>query len=223
MKGNSLMAGLLMTSAIALAQPELTFIGHASIKIKAETGEVIYIDPYYPSQTAYKDPADFVLITHGHMDHNNPDLCAKKDNCKIIKWSDALVDGQYKVFEAPNVKIEAVPSGGNKNHSIKDNVGFIVTVNGISVYHGGDTSFAEDTKCIARKKIDYALYTVDGYYTKDSEEATRMADFIGARVNIPFHGFKEKFVQQAKEFHAKGTVRLSPGQAIVLEKNDSDK
>lgn len=222
MKGKTIMAGLLVAvPTLAMALPQLTFIGHASIKIKAETGEVIYIDPYYPVETAYGEPADYILITHAHRDHNCPELCAKKEDCKIIKWSDALVKDEYKVFEAPNVKIEAVPSGGNKNHSLKDNVGFIVTVNGVSVYHGGDTSFAEETKCIAQKKPDYALYSVDGFYTKDPEEATRMADFIGARVNIPIHGYGKDFEKQAKQFHAKGTERLSPGQTIALKKSDA--
>ena len=52
----------------------MTFIGHASVKIKTTTGEVIYIDPYFPTDS-YKEPADVILVTHGHSDHNRVDLC----------------------------------------------------------------------------------------------------------------------------------------------------
>lgn len=193
----------------------LTFIGHASVKIKTTTGEVIYIDPYFPMYS-YKEPADVILVTHGHSDHNNVDLCAKKENCKVIKWSDALIEGEYQVFELENIRIEAVPSGGNGLHSIKNNVGYIVTVDGVAVYHSGDTSFAEETKCIANKDIDYAMYTVNGVYTMGPEEATQMADYIGASVNIPIHGNGKQYWKQRKEFHADGTKRLFWGQTIFL-------
>lgn len=219
MKKSALFLGLFLgLPAFASAQPEMTFIGHASIKIKAETGEVIYIDPYYQSKGAYDEPADYILITHGHPDHNCPELCAKKENCRIIKWSDALVDGEYKTFTDKNLTIEAVPSGGNQNHSVKTDVGYLVTVNGISVYHTGDTSFAEETKVMAQKNIDYALYPVDGHYTMKVEEAVQMADFIGAKVNIPIHGYGDKYNEQAKAFNAKGTKILKIGQTITLKK-----
>ncbi|MGN1107202.1 MAG: MBL fold metallo-hydrolase, partial [Huintestinicola sp.] len=92
----------------------------------------------------------------------------------------------------------------------------VITVDGITVYHGGDTSFAEETKCIAEKNIDYAMYTVNGVYTMGPEEATRMADYIGAKVNTPIHGNGKEYRTQRREFNAKGTKRLLWGQTIFL-------
>ena len=195
----------------------MTFIGHASVKIKTTTGEVIYIDPYFPTDS-YKEPADVILVTHGHSDHNRVDLCEKKDDCKIIKWKDALIDGEYQVFEFDNIRIEAVPSGGNSSHSLNSNVGYVITVDGVTVYHSGDTSFAEETKCIADKDIDYAMYTVNGVYTMGPEEATQMADYIGAGVNIPIHGNDKQYWKQRRRFNARGTKRLFWGQTIFLRK-----
>ena len=80
----------------------MTFIGHASVKIKTTTGEVIYIDPYFPTDS-YKEPADVILITHAHNDHSRVDLCAKKDDCKVIKWKDALIDGDFTLFEQMSI------------------------------------------------------------------------------------------------------------------------
>lgn len=155
-------------------------------------------------------------MTHGHSDHNVVILCAQKENCKVIDWREALVDGEYQTFESSNVKIEAVPSGGNPSHSLKDNVGYIVTVDGVSIYHAGDCSFVEEMKPLADKKIDYALYTVNDVYTMGPEEATEMANYIGARVNIPIHGDGDRYWQQSKQFHAKGTKRLKWYQTIWL-------
>ena len=206
---------LVKNAVLSKIYPRLTFIGHASIKIKATTGEVIYIDPYFPTKS-YGEPADIILVTHNHSDHSRIDLCAKKENCKIIRWDDALIDGEYQVFEEGNIRIEAVPSGGNISHSLNNNVGYIVTVDGVNVYHGGDTSFAEETKCIADKKIDYALYTVNGVYTMDPEEATEMANYIGARVNIPIHGNGKEYWKQRRQFHAAGTKRMFWLQTIFM-------
>ena len=50
----------------------MTFIGHASVKIKTTTGEVIYIDPYFPTDS-YKEPADVIMITRVHNDHSRAD------------------------------------------------------------------------------------------------------------------------------------------------------
>lgn len=208
---------LVVNAVLCKIYPSLTFIGHASIKIKATTGEIIYIDPYFPTRS-YDEPADIILVTHNHSDHNRIDLCAKKENCKIIKYNDALIDGEYQVFEEGNIRIEAVPSGGNSSHSLYNNVGYIVTVDGVSVYHGGDTSFAEETKCIADKKIDYALYTVNGLYTMGPEEATEMANYIGARVNIPIHGNGKEYWKQRRQFHAEGTKRMLWLQTIFMSK-----
>lgn len=206
---------LVVHAVLSKIYPSLTFIGHASIKIKATTGEVIYIDPYFPTRS-YDEPADIILVTHNHSDHNRIGLCAKKENCKIIKYNDALIDGEYQVFEEGNIRIEAVPSGGNSAHSLYNNVGYIVTVDGVSVYHGGDTSFAVETKCIADKKIDYALYTVNGLYTMGPEEATEMANYIGARVNIPIHGNGKEYWKQRRQFHAEGTKRMFWLQTIFM-------
>ena len=203
--------------------PRMTFIGHASVKIKATTGEVIYIDPYYPIKFFYWEPADFILVTHNHSDHNKINLCNQKKNCKIITYKDSLIDGEYQVFDYENVKIEAVPSGGNSSHSFLTNVGYVVTVNGVSVYHSGDTSFGEETKVIADMDIDYAMYTVNGVYTMGPEEATEMADFIGARVNIPIHGDGKKYKEQFDEFDAVGKRKLHIGQTIFLKKRSQQR
>jgi len=66
----------------------LTFIGHASMKIKTEEGAVIYIGPDYKGD--YSEEVDLILVTHEHQDHNQVGLCKPNDGCKIIRAKDAI-------------------------------------------------------------------------------------------------------------------------------------
>lgn len=200
-----------------LKGPTLTYIGHASIKLKTSDGKVIYIDPYY-SEDGYEEPADYILVTHIHDDHNQISKCKQNKGCQIIKWSDAVDDKQYKTFEFDNIKIEAVPSGGNSNHYVWSCTGYIVTIDGVSVYHAGDTSMSDGLKQIVGKKIDYAMYPVDGTYNMGPEEATEVADMIGATHNIPIHGIDKLYKLQFVAFHAKGKMVMNYGQTIALTK-----
>lgn len=197
--------------------PTLTYIGHATVKIKTKDNKVIYIDPYYDDEKQYKEEADYILITHEHSDHNDIDKCKQKEKTVVIRSADSLVDGEYKTFEYDNLKIEAVPSGGNDNHSTKNCVGYIVTVDGVSIYHAGDTSMNDGLKEIANKDIDYAMYPIDGIYNMDAEEATKVADMIGAKNNIPIHDYDEEGTKKADKFNPKGKLELKYGETISIK------
>ncbi len=197
--------------------PSLTYIGHATVKIKTKEGKVIYIDPAY-AKGDYSEEADYILITHEHDDHNKVSLCKKNNDTVIIRSKDALKDGEYKTFEYGNVKIEAVPSGGNANHSVSNCVGYIVTVDGINVFHAGDTSMNEGTKKILGKDIDYAMYPIDGQYNMNASEASEVADLIGAKKNIPIHEFDSGDVKKSDDFNAKDKLVLKYGETIQLAK-----
>ena len=47
---------------------KLLYQGHASLRITTSKGKIVYIDPY--AGEGYDKPADMVLITHEHYDHN---------------------------------------------------------------------------------------------------------------------------------------------------------
>lgn len=211
-----LVLALVIVGGIMLAKPKgptLTYLGHASVKIKSSKGTVIYIDPYCEEvANGYKEPADIILVTHDHQDHSKVSLCEQKDGCTVITRKEALLNKtEYQTFEIDDVKIEAVVSGGNGNHFITTCVGYIVTVDGVRVYHAGDCSFSEEIKeGMTDRNLDYAMYPTDGTYNMGPDEATEMADYIGAKVNIPIHGeFRDKF-------NAKGTMLLEYGQTISL-------
>ena len=163
---------------------KLFYQGHASFRITTNEGKEIFIDPF--AGIGYKTPADLVLITHEHYDHNNVKLVIFNPGGFTIRAKDALTDGTYHTFEAHGAFITAVPAY-NSHHERNECVGYVVEVDGIKVYHAGDTDFIPEMEDLKKMNIDYALLPIDGTYTMSPEEATKAAIAINPKHMIPMH------------------------------------
>jgi L-ascorbate metabolism protein UlaG (beta-lactamase superfamily) len=95
--------------------------------------------------------------------------------------------------------------------------GFLVTMDGKTLYHPGDTGLFYDMKLIGEmNRIDVAVLPIGDNFTMGIEDAVKAAEFLQAGVVIPMH-YKtfdvidvepESFVTQVK---AKGMkARLLP-------------
>ena len=51
---------------------KLLYQGHGSFRVSTAEGKVIYIDPY--AGEGYDKPADILLVSHQHGDHNQTKL-----------------------------------------------------------------------------------------------------------------------------------------------------
>ena len=163
---------------------KLLYQGHSSFRLTAKNGTVIYIDPF--AGKGYNLPADIVLITHQHGDHNQIDLVTRNRDCVVITNDDALKGEKHNTFTVKNIQVEAVEAG-NKNHDPKQCVGYIITIDGVKLYHPGDTSKTSQMEAISKKNLDYVLLPCDGAYNMDAKEAAECAKLIGAKHNIPIH------------------------------------
>ena len=163
---------------------ELLYLGHASCRVVTGGGAVAYIDPF--AEGDYSLPADLVLITHEHSDHNALEKVTQKPDCTVIRAADALAGGQYHSFEVCGIHVQAVPAG-NRNHDPKECVGYILTMDGKTLYHAGDTSTMPHMSVLAPRKLDWVLLPVDGVYNMDPEEASTCAKRIGGRHTVPIH------------------------------------
>lgn len=180
-----------MASAETTAQtqaPTLTLIGHASMKIKTAEGVVIYIDPYYEGD--YSEKADIILVSHEHSDHNKVGLCQQNEGCLVLRAKQTInaKDLSYNTFEHLGVKIEPV-AAANNNHSITNSTGFVLTFDGITVYHAGDTSKLKEMALLKERNIDYAFFPIDGKYNMNAAEAMECAALVSAKHNTPMHYF----------------------------------
>ncbi len=209
-------------SKIINESDSLLYQGKASIRIVTRENKVIYIDPFMGD--GYDLPADLILITHEHFDHNNLDkIKAKNDDCRIIRSKDAVVNGEHKVFDLGYAKVEAVEAGYNSYHNVNECVGYIITLSsGISIYVTGDTSITKQMPELAEKNIDYAFFCCDGIYNMGLDEAIEAAKMVKAKHSIPYHmtgSSTDDFDKvKADNFSVDGKLILETGADITLEK-----
>ena len=194
---------------------KLYYQGHGSYRIVSDQGTVIYVDPF--AGEGYDLPADLILVTHEHRDHNNIALVTKKPDCRVIRAADALKNGVYASFTVKDIKIEAVEAY-NDHHHKEESVGYLIAVDHVSVYAAGDTSETEQIKELKERSLDWALLPIDGIYNMDPEEASRCAAMIGAKHTVPVHMKPGQLFDRscAEEFHAEGRVIVEPGETIDL-------
>jgi L-ascorbate metabolism protein UlaG (beta-lactamase superfamily) len=171
---------------------KLYWLGHASFKLDAD-GKLIYFDPW----NVKKDKANLILITHSHFDHLSLDDVRKIQTKKTVivatKDCASKLSGDVRIISAGDnieiegVKVEAIPSyniGKNYHPKTSGWVGYIVTVDGIRIYHAGDTDALDDLK---KLKVDIALLPVGGTYTMSADEAAGIANVLRPKIAIPMH------------------------------------
>ncbi len=185
---------------------DLRWLGHSGFKIKF-LDKIIYIDPYQLSGDPFEmDKADFIFITHSHYDHCSVEDIQKiaRDGTVIICPADvsskmrhinrkvdlriAEINDSVELLES-SLKFWVVPSYNlNKttHEKAEDWVGYIIQVNGVLIYHAGDTDLIPEMKTI--KDIDIALLPIGGAnFTMNAGEAAKAAAIIRPKLAIPMH------------------------------------
>lgn len=203
---------------------KIHWFGQSAVKI--ETGDkIIYIDPLIAEKT---EDADIILITHSHSDHfdlRSIERVAKKEtvfiatqdcekgikskfNARVI----TLKPGMSK--DMNSIMIEAVPAYNTPHPKINNWVGYILTIDGVRIYHAGDTERIPEMKEFT---CDIAMLPLGQTYTmKSVEEAAEAAQDVKAKIAIPIHfGLYEGTKEDADRFAEllKGKI-----QVVIKEK-----
>jgi L-ascorbate metabolism protein UlaG (beta-lactamase superfamily) len=189
---------------------EIRYLGHATFELTDGDTRLV-IDPFLtgnPKAAVSADELDptHILVTHGHQDHVNDVVSiAKRTGAAVV----AIVELAGELagdlpaghdVRDPNLGgtiefdwgwVKAVPAwhtSTTPNGTVNTPAGFVVHLNGTTVYHLGDTALFSDLQLVGRRQpIDVALMCIGGHYTMDRHDAVEAARLVGAKTVIPCH------------------------------------
>lgn len=187
---------------------KIIYHGHSFVQIENNNYSIL-IDPFVtgnPTAITNIDnlKCNFVILTHGHGDHISDAIAiAKKYRAKVISsFEIANYAGKFEVGAHPlgigggynfpfgRVKLTiAHHSSSFPDGSYAGNpAGVIITTDGKTIYHAGDTGLFYDMKLIGEMhKIDCAFLPIGDNFTMGIDDAVKAAEFINAEITVPIH------------------------------------
>jgi L-ascorbate metabolism protein UlaG (beta-lactamase superfamily) len=224
---------------------KITFYGHSCIGIEVG-GKHLLVDPFITGndKAAHIDiltlKADYILITHAHLDHvQDVETVAKNTNAVIVSnWEIAMYYGNKGYqhhpmnygggwqFDFGKVRyVNAVHSSSFQDGTYGGNPGgFVIEGEHKNIYISGDTALTMDMKLIPmRTKLDVAIFPIGNNFTMDVDDAIMAADFVECDKIIGCHfdtfGYivvnhdeaKKKFFDAGKDL-----MLLEIGESIEL-------
>lgn len=157
---------------------------------------------------------DSFMVSHIHGDHFhiesikalNPKYVYMNAECMAEIGEENLNFEIKKISNGDNINIDDfsiqifnVDHGPNVSAPIKENFGFLIKVDGKSIYFAGDMYYVSgiDVKEIS---VDYALIPVGGHYTFGPEEAYEfIKTFKSIKKVIPMHYEKNNFIDPIRK------------------------
>jgi L-ascorbate metabolism protein UlaG (beta-lactamase superfamily) len=188
---------------------KLKYFSHSSFQITTDAGQIILIDPFLDdnptSPVSSEDvDADFIVLTHGHGDHIG-------DSFKIASRTDPLficvnelanyciakgfrahnmhIGGAYS-FDFGRIKFTIAHHGSMTpdNSYAGEPAGVVLTIEGKSLYHTGDTGLFYDMKLIGEMTpLDYMLLPIGDNFTMGIQDAVKAVELADPGLAIPMH------------------------------------
>ncbi|TYS19744.1 metal-dependent hydrolase [Rossellomorea vietnamensis] len=191
---------------------KISYHGHSVVKVVTEN-HTILIDPFISGNEltdlkVENEKPDVILLTHGHNDHVG-------DTVELAKQNDALVVAPFELatyigwqgvnthplhigggydFEFGRVKLTQAFHGSSYETEDKQIIytgmpaGILLTTEGKTIYHAGDTALFSDMKLIGmRNTIDLAFLPIGDNFTMGPDDAVLAAEFVNAKTVVPIH------------------------------------
>jgi L-ascorbate metabolism protein UlaG (beta-lactamase superfamily) len=217
---------------------KLRYFSHSSFQITTDDGQVLLIDPFIDDNPtcpvrAEELSADFIVLTHAHGDHVG-DSFSIADRCDplfiaVNELANFCID---KGFRAHNMHIggayefgfgrlkftiahhgSMTPEGGYGGEP----AGVVLSIDGINLYHTGDTGLFYDMKLIGEMTpIDYMLLPIGDNFTMGIGDAVKAVELADPRVAIPMH-YNTFPVIEADPHEFKRRVEALGKEAVVME------
>ncbi len=186
------------------------WLGHAAFLI--EGSKKVIVDPFITgnplSPVKVEDvKVDLVAVTHGHGDHLGDAVeIAKNNDVPVVcihelsrvlakKGVEAVgmnIGGTAKVNGVKVTMVKAVHSADVEEDdtiiSAGDPAGFVIEVDGVKIYHCGDTDVFLDMQLIGELyNPDVMLVPIGDWYTMGVEAAAKAVELVKPKVAIPMH------------------------------------
>ena len=196
---------------------EITWLGHATFRIKTPGGKHLLIDPWLtdnpscPDNLKDQSDVDAILVTHGHNDHTG-DLIelAKKSGAQVVAmvelsdwlWTKGIPEEQLNginkggTVEVAGCRVHMTTAqhsssfqDGDATIYMGEAAGFVIEFdNGFKIYHSGDTAVMADMGLIGKLlEPDLALLCIGDYYTMGPRSAAEAIRLLGVKTVIPMH------------------------------------
>lgn len=193
---------------------EITWLGHATVQLRLESGEVLILDPWIEGNPSYPDGhrierVDGILISHGHFDHIHDAIpLAKKFSPKVVaifetaKWLESKgventspmnkggsqMVGPVKVTMVHAIHSCGILDGGQILYGGEAS-GYVLRLpDNRTIYFAGDTNVFMDMELIRELyRPELAFLPIGDLFTMGPQEATMAAKLLNVKRIVPMH------------------------------------
>lgn len=189
---------------------QVTWLSHSGFQITIGEYKIL-IDPFLTDNplatvTPEQMDADFIILSHGHGDHVG-------DSAAIANRTGATVIANFEIGSWLQQKhgvqnVHTLNTGGGvklpfgrveltlayHSSSLPDgsyggmpNGILILTNEGKTLYHAGDTSVFLDMQLIGERGLDLAMLPIGDYFTMGPEMSLKAIELLKPKVVIPMH------------------------------------
>lgn len=188
--------------------PKLTYLSHSAWLIQT-ANFTIAIDPFLQGNPKAKIKpaeikADFIIVSHAHGDHLG-------DAIPMAKASGGTIISNFEIAcycEAKGAKAHPLHIGGSHEFpfgrvkltpawhgsSFPDGsyggtpAGILITIDGKTIYHSGDTGLFMDMQLIGEMNpVDVFLVSIGDNFTMGINDAVKAVELVKPKLTIPMH------------------------------------